>query len=69
MLAGTAWSFAKMLWNDSPLLAALSTEVLRHLHAFEPKDLANTAWSWARMLLLDLPLFDAISASARDKIS
>mmetsp|Transcript_15920 Transcript_15920/g.36129 ORF Transcript_15920/g.36129 Transcript_15920/m.36129 type:complete len:208 (+) Transcript_15920:664-1287(+) len=63
-ISNMSWALAK-LWNyDMPLLAALSSQAIRHISSLNRQELSITAWAFATMGLRPQPLLQAIAASA-----
>jgi len=59
-----SWSMARLMIDNAPLLAALSSEALPKRDDFYEQEIANTAWALATMLVVDMPLLDALSAES-----
>jgi len=59
-LSNTTWALAKLVVMNVPMLADISTEVIKKAHEFDPQGLANTTWAFATLQLEDLAMFDRI---------
>jgi len=75
-LANIAWSLATLIYQDQPLLEAISSESLQKMSdtSFgrvgfvdpygDAQDCANLAWAFAVLEYLDAPLLASIAASS-----
>ena len=59
-LSNLAWSCAKLLWTDSPLLGVLAAGVEQQAHVFPSQNLAITVWSFGCLTYLHAPMMAVI---------
>jgi len=64
-----AWSFASLVFQDFPLMYAISSPAIAACTEFHHQSISNMAWAVARICLIDLPLMYALASSAMQKIS
>jgi len=60
----TAWAIAKLLYEDGPLLDAISSASLSRLSQFAVQSLTNTVWAFSKLVRNDEPLLAATASSA-----
>jgi len=67
-IGNSAWSFAVIALQDTPLMQSISSAALNRINEFGLQGLANTAWAFSTLILNDTPLIHAISAQALRRI-
>lgn len=68
-LTFTAWSCAKIRFDDHTFRDAISASALALISEYGAPDLANTVWAFAKLGITDKPLLNAISSEALRKLS
>lgn len=63
-MANPAWSLAKLVVRNSPLIQAISAEARPRISAFFMQNISNTVWAYAKLGLDDAPLLDALAPAA-----
>eukprot|EP00439_Symbiodinium_sp_Y106_P015526 s7115_g2.t1 len=61
-LSNFAWSCAKLLWADTPLLEALAADVCEKAQSFSAQNLAMTVWSFGCLSFRKEPMMVALMA-------
>jgi len=64
VLAGMAWSMAKLMYGNVPLRQSMASASLHRISEFLARELSTMAWAFSRWSVPHMPLLDSISAAA-----